>query len=424
LRVESVEENVSNSQSDEYPNPIFLGSEIERYGPLAPQSYFDFEGGSIVGGTRDPEVYDHTPKILLQSIRNLSLERRLVPVVDEEGYHFGGNVVGILLKKEVELDAHYLQAVIASNLINQFFRHRFTTISLTSTFLSEIPIREIEFTTPEDEREAHVNTLIDAYEEARAAHVAPTEADVLDAATDHLDADRTDVVHDLLAHLARTMTDLKAERATYDLDVTNWMAPPAEGAGVGLRTIGRYQPAEGAPASLLADTTDARDGLRVGRLVAEQDDDGDTHTVHVRATARFKPQGERSEWPEAVPDDAEPDQWGYVETAPLPVCTLHDCTEIEAGLVVHWCAALNDADSGFSGYRDNATKTNSLLDRLYDARFPDPDSSRDALRPFLDNAQQAAALDRQIAFTDGLIDQIVYRLYGLTDEEVAVVENT
>jgi hypothetical protein len=32
----------------------------------------------------------------------------------------------------------------------------------------------------------------------------------------------------------------------------------------------------------------------------------------------------------------------YVETDPIPVCTLHNCTEIEAGLVVHWLDALND----------------------------------------------------------------------------------
>ena len=52
--------------------------------------------------------------------------------------------------------------------------------------------------------------------------------------------------------------------------------------------------------------------------------------------------------------------------------------------------------------------------------------------PLLDNARAAAKLDWQIAFTDGpdpwaplrigVIDRIVYRLYGLTDEEVAVVE--
>jgi len=150
--------------------------------------------------------------------------------------------------------------------------------------------------------------------------------------------------------------------------------------------------------------------------------------VTVRATARFKPPGSGSgtgsgdgdTWPDVVPDDAEPDQWGYVETEPLPVCTLHDCSELEAGLVVHWLAALNDANSGFSGYRDTATKTISLLDRLYDLRLPDPSDEdvQAALRPFLDNAAAAAELDRQIAFTDALIDLIVYRLYGLSEAEV------
>jgi hypothetical protein len=45
------------------------------------------------------------------------------------------------------------------------------------------------------------------------------------------------------------------------------------------------------------------------------------------------------------------------------------------------------------------------------------------MHSFLESAQAGAALDRQITFADDLIDQIVYRLYGLSDEEVAVVEN-
>lgn len=53
---------------------------------------------------------------------------------------------------------------------------------------------------------------------------------------------------------------------------------------------------------------------------------------------------------------------------------------------------------------------------------PSDESVADALRLFLDNAAAPAELDRQIAFTDGLIDRVVYRLYGLTDEEVRVVE--
>jgi len=33
-------------------------------------------------------------------------------------------------------------------------------------------------------------------------------------------------------------------------------------------------------------------------------------------------------------------------------------------------------------------------------------------------------LEAQIAFTDQLIDQIVYRLYGLTPDEIRIVEGT
>lgn len=110
---------------------------------------------------------------------------------------------------------------------------------------------------------------------------------------------------------------------------------PSDDSGAGLRAIGRYQPASGVTESLLAATTEQRDGLRVGRLVATQDETNGSYTVHVRATARFS--------------------------------------------------------------------------------RPSEEDVQDALRPFLDNAEQDAELDRQIAFTDGLIDQIVYRLYGLSD---------
>jgi uncharacterized protein Yka (UPF0111/DUF47 family) len=324
----------------------------------------------------------------------------------------------------------FLLAVINSR-YTSWYLHRFVynfstrTMGFRDGFADKLPIRDIDFTTPDDEHEQHVEALMRDVEAAQGSDAPPADAAVLDAVDDHLSADpeRADVVHDLLAHLARTMTQLKEERHTYHLDITDYVADPDSGRDgsrkhSGLRQIGRYQPAPGATTSLLADTTTERDGLRIGTLSATQDDD----TVQVRATARFKPDGPRESWPGVVPDDAEPDRWGYVETAPLSVCALHDCSEAEAGLVVHWLDALNDADSGFSGYRDTATKTIPLLDRIYDIRFPDPDYCRDALGSFLRNAAEAAELDREIAFTDGLIDQIVYRLYGLSEDGVGVVE--
>ena len=43
---------------------------------------------------------------------------------------------------------------------------------------------------------------------------------------------------------------------------------------------------------------------------------------------------------------------------------------------------------------------------------------------FLEAKAQLVPLEKQIAFTDALIDQIVYRLYGLTPEEMRLVEDS
>ncbi|MCS4139530.1 hypothetical protein GGQ13_002985 [Salinibacter ruber] len=349
----------------------------------------------------------------------------IVSAIDYEKRLVDKTVHVIIKKESYESYSHnFLVSILNSKFADFIYgdlsRERGIGFAQVKRFrVREIPIRKIEFTTKKDERERFLKELTEEYKKV-CPHASPFDNGVLNSVENHLQSERSDVVHDCLANLAQEMTDLKAERATYHLDVTDYVPTPSEDSGVTLRDLGRYQPAPGVQDTLLADTTEERGKLRVGRLDAERDGE----VVHVRATARFKPEGDRESWPAAVPNDAERDRWDYVETDPIPVCTLYDCMEIEAGLVVHWIGALNDADSGFSGYRDNATKTNSLLDRIYDAYFPDSSDNtvQDALRPFLQNAKEAAELDRQIVFTDGLIDQIVYRLYGLSDEEIAVVE--
>ena len=401
---------------------------MERYHLEWPQRYLKY-GSWLARNWQNRDFYEREKIIVRETGERVSAAFR-----SDEFYLLSTLYSVYFRNSEDKKSLRYLEALLNSGL-TQFYMYNLVFSLSSGAFIKartnhyeRLPIREIEFTTPEAEREAHVNSLIDAVETARPTTAPADKGDgtsavptVLNAVDDHLETDRTGVIHDLLAHLAREMTQFKEERHRYNLDVTDYVpAPSGSDAGVPLREIGRYQPAPGVQDTLLADTTDERDGLRVGRLVADREDD----TVHVRATARFKPQGDREDWPAAVPGDAEPDQWGYMETEPIDVCTLHDCTEIEAGLVVHWLQTLNDTDAGFSGYRDNATKTNSLLDRIYDVRLPDPsdDGVANALRPFLDNAAAAAELDAQVVFTDGLIDQIVYRLYGLSEEEVAVVE--
>ncbi len=46
----------------------------------------------------------------------------------------------------------------------------------------------------------------------------------------------------------------------------------------------------------------------------------------------------------------------------------------------------------------------------------------EGLRSYRDTRERADELDEKIEKTDELIDEIVYELYGLTDEEIEIVE--
>lgn len=205
LRVSSVEDDTSLQRTEKFPDPLFLGNNIERYEPLDADLFFNSSKVKIVGGTKNPEVYNTQPKILLQSIRNLSLQRRLIPSLDTVSVHFGGNVVGIILDDEVELNIYFILALLASNLHNSFFAKRFVTISLTSTFLSEIPIRRIDFTTAQGEREQLTEQITGAYSIG-------DNAGVLKRVQAVLADEKSDVVHDVLAHLAQRMIDLNKSK--------------------------------------------------------------------------------------------------------------------------------------------------------------------------------------------------------------------
>nr|WP_235907914.1 hypothetical protein [Halosegnis longus] len=47
---------------------------------------------------------------------------------------------------------------------------------------------------------------------------------------------------------------------------------------------------------------------------------------------------------------------------------------------------------------------------------------RDGIERYEQATERAAELDEKIERTDDLIDELVYDLYGLTDEEIEIVE--
>ena len=101
---------------------------------------------------------------------------------------------------------------------------------------------------------------------------------------------------------------------------------------------------------------------------------------------------------------------------------LTDLTDTEAALVEAFVPVAADEAGGFANFRETATKTNSLVDRLEALTLPDPADVEDGVKRYVEAKERAAELDAKIERTDDLIDEIIYELYGLSDEEIAIVE--
>ncbi|WP_132060068.1 Eco57I restriction-modification methylase domain-containing protein [Halorussus amylolyticus] len=182
--------------------------------------------------------------------------------------------------------------------------------------------------------------------------------------------------------------------------------------GPTITEIGFSQPPTGSAGSILHETTETRTKLQTEQAKIERED---ANTVTIYLTARYKPEDDEE-------DEHELDTYGYTETEFLPALQITDLTETEADLIEAFVPVAVDEAGGFAGFRDNATQTNSLIDRLKKLTLPDVDDVEDGLANYIRTKERADELDAKIEKTDDLIDQIVYELYGLTDEEIEIVE--
>ena len=208
-----------------------------------------------------------------------------------------------------------------------------------------------------------------------------------------------------LASSVEKIVQKTRQRRQLNLSLRDYLSGYADGHD--LSNIGLFQPTT---SKILDETTESHGSLRVGTARVDRES---PNTVLLEATARYKPDDEEAH---------ETDRWGYTETEYLPAFRITDLTEREADLIEHFVPAAVDEADGFANFRETATKTNSLIDRLKAIELPDIDDVADDLENYLETKARAEELDAKIEKTDELIDEIVYELYGLTDEEIEIVE--
>jgi hypothetical protein len=321
----------------------------------------------------------------------------------------------ISIRPNSKLDFFYVLSLINTKLLFFYLRSlsnvfRGGYVTCTKQYFRQLPIRKINFTTPEDERERHVEALIRDYKEARRSTPPPADTAVLAAVEEHLSAEpeRTDVIHDLLAHLAHEMTQLKEERRDLEraFDPFKYLPRGASATPFSAAFSDEIKYAELAQSPV--DPTTAQHSIDDARLVEA---DG-TWVLEVRLKKR-----QPEDWTEWQKED------GAIVRMWAPVLRFRDL-DAEKARFYRFALPRLDAfsDDAFSGTIFPGGYTRTVKARLWNTPVPAYDASID-LDDLVDLERQIQETEQNIAFTDTLIDQIVYRLYGLSEEEINIVED-
>ncbi|MCB9126958.1 MAG: N-6 DNA methylase [Ardenticatenales bacterium] len=244
---------------------------------------------------------------------------------------------------DTEYSSHFLVACLNSKLLTFRMRQETTTLSggfyeLQVQYVRRLPIRRIDFTTPDDERArllAEGTALYDAMQRGGGDAGALLRRFVEQRMA--ASSAQTDVVHDLLAHLAEQMIALNQEKQQ--------------------RTEAFWLDLEG-----------------------------------VSDEASFDVLRNKGKWEQSLAKKAA--LAPYVDAESRSSRSIADALEWDEGAFKAFVGLLVKKIGNFSGI----------------------------VAVYRDHAPTVRAVAQRIQHTDDLIDQIVYRLYGLTDEEIAIVE--
>lgn len=208
-----------------------------------------------------------------------------------------------------------------------------------------------------------------------------------------------------IENLSEELLELNEELDSLNLDLLDYISGYEDGP-----TLGEiYFPAEGVSNSILTDTTEDRDSLRLGSVELRENG----NRLALLASARFKPK---------EPEDFDTDQWGYTETELIPAMEFADLSGIERALLSDFIPIAAEEAGGFAGFRETATSTNSLIDRLESLTLPNISTCRTGLERYIEVKTRSEEIKARIQEAEERIDDLVFTLYEISADERELIE--
>jgi hypothetical protein len=211
----------------------------------------------------------------------------------------------------------------------------------------------------------------------------------------------------VIEDLTDTIREAKDIKGSLNLNIVDFLGDYSE--GLTLTDLSGYQPPSGVSNTPLSETASTLENLRVGSV--DISEDGNTLTILI--SARYKPEEE---------EEFKTDRWGYTETDLFPAMEFVGLADTQSLLIQEFVPYAIEEAGGFANFRESATKSNSIIDRLADLTLPVEADVRSELNQYQEQIQKAQRLDNQMKIADEILDKIIYNLYDLTNEQQELLE--
>lgn len=420
--------------------PFLKGEDVHRYEPLKPRYWVIFpyhiDGDDAEFVTEDemeesyPRTYEYLCRyeddlrgreggkmdhdqwydyVYPKNLTDFQKEKIVTPEIsygpnftyDADGVYHTTKVYGLLTEERVNYSPKYLLAVLNNPILWFFLQNTGYTLrggyfTFKTHYLNPFSVPEIPVEADEDT----VQECIDWYENEFDDKISDcpifTEINIESGAT-----------HDFTVYLVDEMIRLKDQHDKLNLEIFDYLGTYDTGKQLG--NISGYQPSRGISNTIFSKTAEDYDSLRIGDVKVSRSDS----KVIIEAAARYKPEN---------PDEYSTDRWGYTQTELQPVMEFIGLSEEEETLLREFVPIAVDRAGGFAEFRENATKSMSIMDRLQELTLPELNDVIKGLSRYLKTKDRANSLEHQIALTDDLLNQIVYELYSFQDDEVSQIE--
>lgn len=385
----TTDSRISKSETSN-SHQFILNTDVERHIIKYSGNYIDTSDASDL---KDLDIYTDVPKILIRQINS-----NIIAARDNEGYISTNAIYHVQCDEYLD----YLCGYLPSKLVSFWYRHSFqsTEIKFPKVQMSHINALPVVLPHTNNQNEQITDRINNkSHPVDKLDHEAVKIAD---------DADEWDKIRQEISTRVFDLVDTKEDENEIDLDLTNYIGFSERDTALG--DIGVYV-SQADEDSLLKNTANEYhdDSLRLGNVSVDKNGS----TVTVSATVRYKPEN---------PEEHELEE-GYTESESFDAFQIVDISLDHADFIKEYVKYVVENHNDVRGFYMHATQNKTPLQRLRDdLKIPDYDEFENEWERYEAARDYAEDLDEEISELEDVIDSLVYILFGLTQEEIEIIE--